>query len=594
MRRAEVFAASALALASLVAAWALPRPLPSAAALAIPLVWGSLLIYVPARAAAWWAWREVVCAAPQREDRGGLALVLLLAFGLLVWGLDWGLTDASWAADELRPDWVRDVLRQGFGSGWFDKYPWLHYAVLAVPVSAFELADRLGILPVDSVASWAGQLALMRAVSVLMGLGTLAAAFLCGVELTGPRRAVFAPLALLLTPLFVYYGKVANLDMPALFWFAWAMVAFLRILRGGRLRDYVWLGVAAAGSGATKDQAYANLALVAAAAIAITAQQSQAASWWARLGRALADRRVWAAGTAAALASVVFHDLVFNFAGFVAHVRLLVTLGDLAIVPRTAAGYAELTGLTLALFRWAFGWPLFALSAAGVAGALARPERRRWLWLLAVPLSFHVCFTWVTLYVNDRYLFGGIFVLALFAGAACADLIGAARHRAIARLAVAAALVYALLYASSINVMMSLDARRAVKAWIAASTDAGSVVGLLGRSYMPRIEPPARTVIVEARPDAVSQASPDLLVVNARFAERFEQARDPQGRALLRALENRSLGYEEAFRYRAAIPAWAVLRYEAPFRGQSESPLTNLDKVNPEMVVYRRQGGQAR
>ena len=73
-----------------------------------------------------------------------LALLLLLAFGLLVWGLDWGLTEASWAADELRPDWVRDVLHQGFGSGWYDKYPWLHYAVLAVPVSAFELADRAG------------------------------------------------------------------------------------------------------------------------------------------------------------------------------------------------------------------------------------------------------------------------------------------------------------------------------------------------------------------------------------------------------------------------------------------------------------------
>jgi hypothetical protein len=31
-----------------------------------------------------------------------------------------------------------------------------------------------------------------------------------------------------------------------------------------------------------------------------------------------------------------------------------------------------------------------------------------------------------------------------------------------------------------------------------------------------------------------------------------------------------------------------VLQYEAPFRGSGESPLTNLDKVNPEMAVYRR------
>jgi len=593
MRRSEALAVSALALASIAAAWAVPRPLPAAVSLAIPVAWGSLFLYVPSRAAAWWAWREVVRKAPEPEDRRGLVLVLLLAFGLLVWGLDWGLTDAAWAADELRPDWVRDLLHRGLGGGWYDKYPWLHYAVLAVPVSAFELADRLGILPAGSVASWAGQLALMRAVSVLMGLGTLVAAFLCGVEMVGPRRAVWAPVVLLLTPLFVYYGKVANLDMPALFWFAWAMVGFLRIVRGGRLRDYVWLGIAAAGAGATKDQAYASLALVAVAAIAITVQQADGPSWLVKLGRGLADRRVWAAGAASALASMVLHNVVFNAAGFVSHVRLLVTLGDLAIVPRTAGGCLELTGLTLALFRWSLGWPLFTLAAAGVAGALARPERRPWLWLLAVPCSFHLFFTCVTLYVNDRYLLGGIFVLALFAGAACADLLGAIRRRRAARLAVAGACVYALLYASSINVMMSLDARRAVKAWVAASADARMVVGMLGRSYMPRLEPPARTVVVEPSIDAVSQALPDLLVVNARFAERFEQTRDPKGRTLLRALEDGSLGYDEAFRYRAAIPAWAVLQYEAPFRGRGESPLTNLDKVNPEMVVYRRRAQPA-
>ena len=339
MRRAEVFAASVLAVVSVAAVWAVPRPMPAALALAIPVAWAGLFLYLPFRVAAWWAWREVARAAPQPEHRRALTLVLLLAFGLLIWGLDWGLTDSSWAADELRPDWVRDVLHQGFSSGWHDKYPWLHYAVLAIPVSAFELADRCGILPVGSVASWAGQLALMRVVSVLMALGTLMGAYLCGVELVGPRRGVLGPLALLLTPLFVYYGKMANLDMPALCWFAWAMVAFLRIRRTGQLRDYVWLGVAAAASVATKDQAYANLALVAAAAVAINAQQHGGPAWWAKLGRAMTDRRVWAAAAAAALASVILHNMVFNFTGFVLHIRLLSTLGDLAIVPRTAGGY---------------------------------------------------------------------------------------------------------------------------------------------------------------------------------------------------------------------------------------------------------------
>ena len=121
MRRAEVFAVSVLAFASVAAAWALPRPMPAAVALAIPVAWASLFLYVPARAAGWWAWREVVRAAPRPEDRRAFGHVLLLAFALLIWGLDWGLTDSSWAADELRPDWVRDVLRQGFGSGWYDR-----------------------------------------------------------------------------------------------------------------------------------------------------------------------------------------------------------------------------------------------------------------------------------------------------------------------------------------------------------------------------------------------------------------------------------------------------------------------------------------
>src|SRR3972149_351005 len=74
----------------------------------------------------------------------------------------------------------------------------------------------------------------------------------------------------------------------------------------------------------------------------------------------------------------------------------------------------------------------------------------------------------------------------------------------------------------------------------------------------------------------------------AGFARRFERERSPAGRELLEALRNGTLGYSEAFRYRAPIPAWAVLQYDAQFRGSGESVLTTLAKVNPEMRVYRR------
>ncbi len=590
MRRADVAAMVVLAAASVGAAWTLPRPAPIGAGVAVAVAWACLLLYAPARTAAAWMTRQVRLAATRPEDRRGLALVLVLGVGLLAWGIDWGLVGHSWAADELRPDWVRDVLHKGLCSGWFDKYPWWHYAVLAVPMAGFEAAERLGVLVAGGPASWAAQLLVMRAVSVLMGLGTLVAAFLCGVEILGARRAALAPLALLLTPLFVFYGKTANLDVPSLCWFAWAMVAFLRIVRGGRVRDYVWLGIASAGAVATKDQAYASLALVAVAAVAVAARREPARRWWARLGRAMAGKPVLAAAASSLAAFALMHNAVFNLSGAVAHFRLLVTLGDLAIVPPTAAGYAELAGLTLALFRWALGWPLFALAVAGIASAAARPERRWQLWLLAVPLSFHLLFTCVTRYVNDRYLFGGIFVLTLFAAAACADVMGASRRRPLARFAVAAACVYSLLYAASINVMATLDSRHAVRAWLAAHTRQGSVVALVGGPYLPAVPPPARSVTVEASVEAVRRASPDLVVLNARFAKRYEQTRAPEGRALLRALADGTLGYEEVLRYRAPIPWWALLQYAAPMRADDESPLTNLDKVNPEMAVYRRLG----
>jgi len=588
MRRTEFLVVAILAMASVVTAWAVPRPVPAALSVAIPVVWGCLFLYPPSRLAAWWAWRQVERAAPRVEDRRALGLVLLLAFGLLIWGLDWGLIDHSWAADELRPDWVRDVLHQGLSSGWYDKYPWMHYAVLAIPVSAFELADRYGILASGSPASWATQLALMRVVSVLMGLGTLVAAYLCGVELVGARRAVLGALALLLTPVFLYYGKTANLDVPSLCWFGWALVAFLRILRTNRLPDYVWLGIAAAGSVATKDQAYANLGLLALAVIIVQARRQASPTWWGKLGSALVDSRVLAAGVAAVLASVVFHNLAFNFGGFVSHIKLLSTMNDMAAVPRTAAGYAELTGTSVALFRWSLGWPLFVMAVVGVASGVARRDRRWWLWLLLPPVSFHLAFTWVTLYVFDRFLLGGIFVFALFAGAACADLLEAGRWRRVRMFAVAGSFVYALLYASSINVMMNLDARKAARSWVYAHASEDTTVAVVGRSYMPYLGPPPKVVIVDAAPEDIRRAAPDLVVLNARFAQRYRLGSSSAGRALLRGLDDGSLGYAEAFRYRAPIPAWALLQYEAPFRGSGESPITNLDKVNPEMVIYQR------
>lgn len=571
----EAVVVFALSLASVVAAWVLPgRGAAESTVVVVPIAWALLFLYVPVRLAGWAMWREVRTLAPDSGVRRGLALLLLLGFGLMTWGLGWGLWASSWAADELLAGQVRELIQRHFGDGWYDKYPVMHYAVLAIPVSAFELATRLGILSAESLPAHVAQLALMRLVSSLMGLGMLIGTWLCAAELSGPRRAIFAPLVLLLTPLTLYYGKVANLDVPFMCFFAWAMLGFVRVWKAGRLADYLLLGLAAAAAVATKDQAYASLVLLPIAVVVATAR-TQA---WARL---------LAGGAASLVAFAVLHNVPFNAGGVLEHFRLLSTLGDLAIVPRTAAGYVDMTTLSVRLFRFALGWPFAILALVGLFQATRRPDRRWWLWFLLVPASFHVTFTWVTLYVNDRYLFPGVFVMALFAGAAIADLVDSGRGRRLARGVAAVAVGYSLLHAASVNVMMDLDARDDASAWLAREAPAGAPVALIG-GYEPSVFPPLRASHPRASVEDVRSAGAEFVVLNWRFAQRYLDTRSPDGRNLLAALEDGSLGYVEVYRHRGRLPAWAVLRYDPEFTRARESTWTNLDKINPEVRIYRR------
>jgi hypothetical protein len=555
-------------------------------AVMIPVAWACLFLYVPVRLVSRWTWREVRRVAPDHRHRRALALLLLLALVLIPWGLTWGMGGGSWAPDELRPDFIRDALRMRYSGGWFDKYPVMHYAVLGLPVGAFELADRFGILPAQSLTSGIAQLVLIRCVSVVMALGTLVTLFLCSAEMSGPRRAVCGPLVLLLTPLFLYYGKMANLDIPALYWFAWALLAFLRLFHAPGRRDYVLLGTAAAAAVATKDQAYASLALLIPAVIGLTARQQPYRVWWRRLASALIDTRLLAGAAATIVASVVFHNLIFNVSGVVEHFKLLATLTDLAVVPRTVGGYIAMSTQTVVLFRLSLGWPFFVLAVVGIISAARHRSRQHWLWLLLVPLSFHLTFTWFELYICDRYLFTGILVLSLFAGATLADLLESRRHRRAGPALVAVSLLASLLYAASINVMMTRDARAETRVWVNRHVTGRALVGMVGR-YMPAMNETMKVRAVSTIAD-IERERPDIIIVNRRYAQRYLQDRASERRDLVRALEAGSIGYDLAWRHRGALPFWAWLQYDSVYRRDAESPFTNLDKVNPEMLLLVR------
>lgn len=553
-------------------------------AVLVPCIWAVLLIYVPTRVLGTLMWRDVRRLEPDRPPRLALVVVLVLATGLALWGIEWSLGLDDWAADELRPTYVRDALAQRFMGGWHDKYPALHYMTMGLPLVAFETAERLPRLVADPLWSLAAQHLVIRLVSTVMGLGALIAAYLCAVELYGRRRAVLAPLVLAMTPLYVFYAKLANLDVPMLCWFGWALLGFIRIVKGGGTQDFVLLGVAAAAAVATKDQAYASLALLVPAVLWVV-WRGHAASARGRVTSTLADRRIWIGLLWTIGASLLFHNIVLNPSGFRDHLRVLSGFSDIAIVPRNVAGAWELTWRTVDLMRFSLGWPMFAVALVGLAQACRRPDRRWWLILLLVPLSFHLTFTWITFFVCDRYLFTGVFVLALFAGSALGDIWGGTGRRW-ARVSAAATLLVTLPYAASINPMMNADARKTARAAVVDATTSDETVGLVGR-YVPVIPLPLRTSVIDTRDD-LAGAAPDYVIVNARFAARFEQARRPAGRELMRALRDGSAGYDLALTYRAPAPVWAWLKHEPSFSREGEAWWTNLDKVNPEVEVYRR------
>src|SRR4029079_236272 len=82
-----------------------------------------------------------------------------------------------------------------------------------------------------------------RFVSLAFATGTIVVVYLCGRELYGPRGAVFAALTVTLMAPYVYYGQLANLDVPYLFWFAISLLAYIRILERHARSDYLLFAV---------------------------------------------------------------------------------------------------------------------------------------------------------------------------------------------------------------------------------------------------------------------------------------------------------------------------------------------------------------
>jgi len=184
-----------------------------------------------------------------------LVWIILLSFCLNVPGISWGLPNTiGWAADELVPSKVMHGLNHWFSGGWRTQYPPLHFYLLALTYSPFLFVNKLYSIPEleTSVLFYAG-----RSLSLAMAVGLLIVVYRIGCELYDKRTALYPVLIMALSPVIVYYSKIANLDIPLLFWFSLSLLYLLKLLKDHRLKYYLLFTVTATFALCTKDQAYA-------------------------------------------------------------------------------------------------------------------------------------------------------------------------------------------------------------------------------------------------------------------------------------------------------------------------------------------------
>ena len=495
----------------------------------------------------------------------GAAAVVYLAG--IWWGVPW-----LWAPDELGPGIIFDAIAARFAGGWFDKYPPMQYYLGALAYAPFVIASKLGYADLTSYSMTVTLTIVLRLLSVAMSVATVPAIYLTAADLYGRRGAFAAALLAGFTPIVAFYSKVGNVDMPSMFWLAWALRFYVRVVKHGDFRALVWFALTGVTAIATKDQTAAFFVLPAVHIASLAARRGQ---WRSLL-------------VASALAAVVLTfemGIPFNPSGFVNHVRMITGEASqpFRIPGSTWTRQLLVAKLTVTGLAWTMTWVGFG---AGIAGVLWQIRRRDFLWLLLPVASYYLFFLVITGYVYDRFLIGIAFVMAIFAGGWIDEVLQPGARRPRLRLACCLAAAGFMVWAAvSMDVMMLLDSRYAAQDWIRAHRSGGRVAVLGFAPYLPHVSGAVR--IMSGPDDYVLADRPRFVVVNAEVLRR--RSLPPVESAWKNWLEGGRSPYVVAARFKTLPPA-SLLSYTSAFRNGVEDFATNLDKVGPEIVIYWRPG----
>jgi hypothetical protein len=422
-------------------------------------------------------------AAPARwPDRTRLgwalavALLLAVSFALRVWGARQGLPYA-YNADEnahFVPKAI-GLFGHGLNPHYFVNPPAYTYVLHAV--FAVWFGGRAGVS--ETFALDPSAVFLVARVTCA-ALGTLAVGllYLAGAKLFGDRRVGFLAAALLAVAFLpVFYSHLALNDVPTLAPICLALYGAARVLRGGRLRDYL---IAGAGLGLACATKYTG-------GVALLPILAAGGAWLVSGGRV--PRRIAVAGLAlvavAALAAFLIANpyALLDLHAFREGLNHQTTVADDAL---GKLGQTEDNGLAYYLWTltWGLGWVPAVACAVGVV-LVARDSPRVAAVLVPAPLLF-------LLFMGTQERFFGRWLMPVF------PMLCLLAAYAVLRPAVAGGRRWPVLAPA----LVTLAALALCGQGIIASIHAGRVLSRddtrnLTRAWMVRNVPPHTKIVVE-------------------------------------------------------------------------------------------------
>jgi len=523
-----------------------------------------------------------------------LICVLLFGFTLNTLAIDWGIPNShSWNPDDIAPGKPLRV-RETYIHGW-DKYPylqsWIDFAIFSsflfywttrkTYVSASNLAIETRFN--DPYRQLSVLIILSRILTAIMALGVVYWTYQISLLVfRDPLAAVLGALILTCSNVFVFHAQLGNVDVPCLFWFAWSLYYYARILQTNELKNYLAFGFLSACALATKESIVGAYVLVGMTLYAVHVKRALSdlkTPGFRRLWNIHSDPRLLGLLAVLLLTYALVNNVFFNWQGFTRHFTHWVGSDAPGIAPysRVQLGVRWLLRTFVLQLREGMGGAFLLLCTGGLVYGLKRNFRGSLL--LILPLVSYYLFTiQMVHFTYTRFGLPVIVLLSIFGGlfAAC---LSRSKWAPLSILIVVLAFAHGILMSANTIVTMRNDSRYATEQWLIENIPKTERIGVFGlRTYFPRFgllgyetERLADDLI---RVDYLTADGPRYLVLTSTY---YVPSEAPQ-KKVVDALFSHKLNYRIIWNFRYESPLEPLLGYHY---------MSGF--INPRITVFRRE-----